>query len=137
MSEYEKQALDFLKKNNISFKQLDVDAGYPDWDNGSMHYCHKVRFSNKNTGKSMIVNFWGSVMDFMDGKDTATPYDVLACLQKYDVGSITEFMCDFGYEIHSYSDAKRLEKTYKAVCREYKAVCRVFGDCMEELQEIA
>lgn len=137
MSEYTKQANDFLKRNNISFKQVDVSCGHPDWDKNNLHYCHKIRILNKNTKKSMIVNFWGSVNDYYEGKETAEAYDVLACLQKYDVGTVDNFISAFGYDVDSYQEAKRIEKTYKAVCREYKAVCRVFSDCLDELCDIA
>lgn len=53
-----------------------------------------------------------------------TPYDVLACLQKYDVGSFEDFCNDFGYD----TDSRNAEKTYKAVCNEYKNLCRIFTD---------
>ena len=46
-------------------------------------------------------------------------------------------MAEFGYEVNSWKDVKRIEKTYKAVRREYNNVVRVFGDCMDALQEIA
>ena len=72
----------------------------------------------------------------MSSGQTPTSYDVLACLTKYDVGSIDNFVSEFGYEINSWEDAKRIEKTYKAVCREWKGVQRVFSDCLEELSEI-
>ena len=136
MNEYEKQAVDFLKKNNIRFTFDEPEIECPDWDNYEHFKFHCV-FYNRNTRKRMTVNFYSSRQDYFDGKDTVSAYDVLACLQKYDVGSMDDFVSEFGYEIHSYKDFKRLEKTYKAVCREVKGVQRVFADCMEDLQEIA
>lgn len=67
-----------------------------------------------------------------DGSKTPTMYDVLACLQKYDLGSFEDFCHEYGYD----EDSRRAERTYKAVCREYAAVERLFGDCMDELQEL-
>ena len=60
-------------------------------------------------------------------------YNVLACLQKYDVGTFEDFCNDFGYD----TDSRTAEKTYNAVCDEYKQLCAIFSDDeMEQLQEI-
>jgi len=60
-------------------------------------------------------------------------YDVLACLQKYDVGTFENFCSEFGYD----TDSRTAEKTYKAVCDEYKQLCAIFSDDeIEQLQEI-
>lgn len=62
-----------------------------------------------------------------------TIYDVLACLQKYDVGSFEDFCWEFGYNV----DSRRAEKIYKAVCKEYEKLCTIFTDEeMELMQEI-
>ena len=62
-----------------------------------------------------------------------TAYDVLACLQKYDVGTFENFCSEFGYD----TDSKRAEKTYKAVCEEWLNVQTLWNDIeIEQLQEI-
>lgn len=62
-----------------------------------------------------------------------TPYDVLACLTKYDPGTFEDFCSEFGYD----TDSKRAEKTYKAVCDEWLNICKLFTDAeIEQLQEI-
>ena len=136
MSEYEVKANEFLKENNIRFSYRGPDVKTCDWD-GKLHFMFKCRFFNRSTKKSMTVNFFSSLQDFCDCKETVTAYDVLACLQKYEVGTIDDFVSEFGYEVNSWEDVRKIEKTYKAVKREYKNVLRVFGDCMDELQEIA
>jgi len=55
-------------------------------------------------------------------------YSVLACLQKYDVGSFEDFCSDFGYD----EDSRTAEKTYKAVLKEWEAMERLFNN--EELE---
>jgi hypothetical protein len=57
-----------------------------------------------------------------------TMYDVLTCLQKYDVGTFDDFCSEFGYS----EDSRKAEKTYKAVLEEYNAMRLLFSD--EELQ---
>lgn len=62
-----------------------------------------------------------------------TPYDILACLQKYEVGSFENFCDEFGYNV----DSKKAEKTYNAVLKEWQEVQKLWSD--EEialLQEI-
>ncbi len=62
-----------------------------------------------------------------------TAYDVLACLQKYDVGTFEDFVNEFGYD----EDSKRAHKTYKAVVKEFDNVCKLWSDEeIEQLREI-
>ncbi len=57
-----------------------------------------------------------------------TLYDVLACLQKYEVGTFEDFCSDFGYDL----DSRTAKKTYKAVVKEYDKMCSLFNN--EELE---
>lgn len=60
-------------------------------------------------------------------------YSILACLQKYDVGTFEDFCSEFGYD----TDSRRAKKTYKAVVKEWQAINRLFSDEeIEEMQEI-
>jgi hypothetical protein len=62
-----------------------------------------------------------------------TAYNVLACLQKYDVGTFEDFCSEFGYD----EDSKRAEKIYKDVANEYTQLCALFTEEeMSQLQEI-
>lgn len=62
-----------------------------------------------------------------------TLYDVLACLQKYDVGSFEDFCWEFGYD----TDSRSAKKTYKAVVKEYDKMCSLFSENdLEVLREI-
>lgn len=62
-----------------------------------------------------------------------TAYDVLACLQKYEVGSFEDFCGEFGYDL----DSRTAKRTYKAVRKEFANVCKLWSDKeIEILQEI-
>lgn len=66
-----------------------------------------------------------------------TYYNVLACLEKYDVGTLDDFMLEFGYECKTAKDISNVLETYSAVCEEYKNLCMLFNDEeMEQLREI-
>lgn len=88
-------------------------------------------------GKLNVIDtdrFGGSLMDLKEVKGTPpTAYDVLTCLQKYDVGSFEDFCSEFGYD----TDSRSAKKTYKAVVKEFDNVCKLWSDEeIEQLQEI-
>lgn len=71
--------------------------------------------------------------DINENSEEPTAYDVLACLTKYDVGSLEDFCSEFGYD----TDSIKANETYKAVKDEYSGVCSIFNvDEMEQLREI-
>lgn len=55
---------------------------------------------------------------------TPTPYDVLACLTKYDPGTFEDFCSEFGYDV----DSRKAEGTYKAVVDEYRNLKMLYSD---------
>jgi len=60
-------------------------------------------------------------------------YDVLACLQKYEIDTFDNFCGEFCYE----TDSRKAYKTYKAVKREWENIDKLFtGEEIELLQEI-
>ena len=64
-------------------------------------------------------------------------YHVLACLTKYPVGSMDDFMHEFGYEIKCVNDMTNFINTYNAVVKEYNDLCRIFTpEQMKMLREI-
>lgn len=85
-------------------------------------------------------DYWPKVSEaYKIGPYTLTPakrppsaYDVLACLTKYDSGTFKDFCGDFGYS----DDSIKALETYRAVQEEWSEVRRMFGDCLDDLQEI-
>lgn len=66
-----------------------------------------------------------------------TPYSILACLEKYDVGSMDDFMYELGYEIKCVKDMTNFINIYNAVVKEYNDLCRIFTpEQMKMLREI-
>lgn len=62
-----------------------------------------------------------------------TAYDVLACITKYDPGTLENFCAEFGYDV----DSKKAEKTYIAVKDEWMNITRLFSESeMDILREI-
>lgn len=128
MTTYLNDALNFAKKHDVKLSFI----GDPEFkkhfsDDKDERYVFKCKLSRN--GKTYTFNFGQSIAQ---GCEEPTLYDILACLQKYDVGSFEDFCSEFGYN----EDSRTAERTYKAVCKEFKAVDRLFNDVIEELQEI-
>ena len=102
---------------------------YPDrfkWSKGlPPRLSHK---SYPTTGEAF--NAWQYLCEPV--KIAPTIYSILACLTKSDPGYFEEFCADYGYD----DDSITARDTWQAVVKEWREVERLFGDCLEELQEI-
>jgi hypothetical protein len=117
---YEKAANLAAKKLGIKLDVLSVEYGKHFYNDTQKMYIFKLKLSKG--GKKYTFNFGQSIAK---GGEEPTLYDVLACLQKYDVGTFNDFCSMFGYDGDS-------EKIYKAVVKEFEAMQRLFTD--EELE---
>jgi hypothetical protein len=135
MREYVKQAKDFLASCNATMKiTLLGKAVNENWGENEPRNNYRVTIATPR-GR-MQIRFWDSI-HCTKNNITPTEYDIIACLQKYEVGTIDDFVSEFGYEVHELADVKRIQKTYKAVVNEYKKICRCFTEeQIEAMQEI-
>ena len=135
MNEYVKQAQDFLKSCNatmqITYTGINTNK---DWDDKKLRNTYSVTITTPKG--SMKIKFWDSIYN-TEHAIKPTEYDILACLEKYDVGTIDDFVSEFGFEVHEWADIKRIENTYNAVVKEYQDLCRCFTpEQIEAMQEI-
>ena len=64
-------------------------------------------------------------------------YSILSSLEKYEVGSMDDFMYEFGYEIKSTKDMANFIQIYNNVVNEYNNLRRIFTpEQMVMLREI-
>ena len=68
-------------------------------------------------------------------KAIPTEYSILSCLTTYDVGSMDDFMHEFGYETKRTQDMTNFINTYNAVVKEYNDVRRCFTE--EQIEALA
>lgn len=128
MNTYEKQATDFLEKTGVTMSVEFKENGKHFEDDKDNRDIYTVKF--KRGRRSFRVIFGQSIAN---SGTPPTAYDVLACLQKYEVGTFEDFCGEFGYD----TDSKRSEKVYKAVVKEFDNVCKIWSDAeIEQLQEI-
>lgn len=125
---YQKQANDFAKKHGIKLTVIG-EPEYKRYFTGDKEYRFVFKLRLTRNKKSYTFNFGQSIAA---GAEEPDMYSVLTCLTRYDVGSFEDFCNEYGYD----KDSRTAERTYKAVCKEYKAVDRLFGDILEELEEI-
>ena len=125
LSEYVEMAENFLSKHNATMEIEEVDVR-------NRRFVYEVTIERGD--KSYTFEFTGSEYDYMHNEE-ANAYDVLACLQKYEVGTIDDFVYeyDYGTDKHSISE---IMSTYEAIKNEYENVYNLFRDCMIELREI-
>jgi len=157
-SEYEIQSEAFLQEHCIAFSARFLFHG-PHWE-GDKDNRNVWELSLTRRGKQTLsVKFGQSIADsFMYPSETGsllvaynstkrdkraksiqtkrnvpTPYDLLACLTKYDPGTFEDFCGEFGYD----TDSRKAEKTYFAVQGEWKKVHSFFSSNeIEKLSEI-
>lgn len=145
MSEYVQQAKDFLTSCNATMKMMYLGKeANANWNETKERDTYMVNIVTPRG--SMQVKFWDSVKNTNENIDRKycnrphkypTAYDILSCLQKYDVGDIEDFIDEFGYEIKKKGDLKRIMNIYDAVVKEYNDVHRCFTEeQIEAMQEI-
>lgn len=130
---YEAQALEFCRKYGVAIKAKEGVRPYKTFG-GLDYYITILR-----DGKRWAFWFTDSISNKEKHK-TPTAYDVLACLEKYEVAdNLHDFCAEFSYnEFDEYTgkEDKESRRIWKAVQKEYNNVVRMFGDCLEKLCEI-
>lgn len=126
--DYQKQGTDFLENTETVFKAEFVKNGFHFYDDKEKRDIYKITLSRE--GRSFSCNFGQSIAD-SNGKTPPTPYDVLTCLQKYEVGSFEDFCGEYGYD----TDSRRAEKIYNAAKEEYKNLQILYNDREVELMQ--
>ena len=124
MNEYTEQANQFLAATNTKFSAKFHRYGKHFPNDKRERYIFTCTFERGE--KQFSLKFGQSIMA---GSKTPTAYDVLACLQKYDVGSFKDFCTSFGYEQTNIN-----ESVYKAVCKEFEKVSNFWTE--EELEQL-
>lgn len=136
-SEYDKQAREFMEKTGTTFKAILIghDKYCPD-DKESRDIYQIVLVRGEKTwtfrfGQSLSNS--GKSLDDRRGRKAPKPYDVLACITKYDPDTFGDFCDECGYD----NDSIKAHKIYLDVQKEWKKCERMFGDVIEELREIS
>lgn len=125
--DYNAQTNKIAKKLGLTLKVISQKFGKYFPSDTDSRFIFKMKLQR---GKKSYTFNYGQSIEM--GSNHPTMYDILSCLQKYEVGTFEDFCGDFGYD----TDSRTAEKTYKAVCKEYEAMTRLFNqEELEKLQE--
>lgn len=122
-----------LNKIGVTYK-ITLNGKVNKWD--YLRDTYKVILTNKASQQYSFI-FCTSINDT---KNHILPsiYDVLACVQKYEIDSdLQNFVDEFGYEIDSVKSYKEVKTIHKECIKEYQGILKIFGEHLEELQEVA
>lgn len=119
-----------LARSNKSTVAFTVDF----WNSYNDEEFNAWKFGNAGLSVIRENAYWDKFKrERSSPRKLPTAYDVLASIQKSDVGTFEDFCGDFGYD----SDSRQAEKTYHAVAAEWKRVRAFFTEAeIEAMQEI-
>lgn len=123
MTNYELQAEKFLEKYGLKLRIYNKRKKAPSWDN-KLHNTYSWKLQNSK-GEKTSGKFYDSLYNTNESI-LPTAYDILACLQKYDIGTIDDFIQTFGFDCKKIP-ISQIRKTYKLVVKEYQGLCTVLG----------
>jgi hypothetical protein len=138
MNEYEQQAKDFLDSTGTKMviRKTGTVRGFPFEKNGTdLHDRYSVTLVRGD--KKCRFPFYGSVFDYLHNK-RPTPYDILACLQSYEVpDDMWEFAEEYGFKIRCKEDYERVKKCWRGCRQQYRDLCEMYEpELMEKLTDI-
>lgn len=135
LTSYDLQAQAFLERTRTRMKVRFVSHGryFNEHEDERDIFCVYFTRDRGDHNASIAIRFGQSINKSTgDGGEPPSAYDVLACLTKSEPGTFEEFCAEYGYD----NDSIAALTTYKAVVKEWQKVRRIWGDCLEELQEI-
>lgn len=128
ISTYEQQAIDFLEATDAIFKATFLKNGKHWEDDKEDRDIYEITLQRRQ--RKYTFNFGQSIAH---SGEWPTAYDVLACIQKYEVGTFENFCSEFGYD----EDSRKAEKIYNAVKDEYQNIAMLWNENeLEQLREI-
>lgn len=136
MSEYDKQAKDFLKATGteLIMQQIRPEvANRPSWaTEEKIQHGYEYRVALVRNGKDYRFSFWDSIANAERNKKP-TAYDILACLNPSHATTFQEFCDEYGYD----SDSRQVFNQWQEVEKETKALHNLFSEAeLDQLGEI-
>lgn len=119
--DYNKEIKEILKIKNINVKIIYVTKSFTNWDKDNLHNQYKVVLIRDT--KTMQFDFWDSIRNTEEEKKP-TVYDVLSCLEWYELGDFDDFCYNYGYDNDSitafklYAECQKQQKDLFALIPE-------------------
>jgi hypothetical protein len=133
---YEQQAIDFLNATNTEFKAEFIEHNFYFEGDKEKRDIYKITLKRGNRrysfkfGQSIVNSGYLTVNKKFK---SPTPYDVLACLEKYEHETFKDFCDNFGYD----TDSRSAKKIYKACKKQFEKLSSLYNESeMDLLREI-
>lgn len=111
--EYNKEMRKILTHAGINVDIIYITKSFTNWDKDNLHNQYKVVL--KRGKNEMQFDFWDSLYNTNNNKKPTT-YDVIACLEWYNIYDFEDFCFNFGYDIDSikafniYTECQKQQK---------------------------
>jgi hypothetical protein len=99
MSEYDKQAQDFITEHSLKIRLTFLGEQINKWDDQNYRPKYKVTITRKGgIGKKLTFTFWDSIANYEKGKEPSA-YSILTCLSSdlNTPSTFEDFCSEFGY----------------------------------------
>ena len=113
MKEYNTKMKEIIKNAGIDINIIYITKSHTNWDKDNLHNQYKVIL--KRGLKQMQFDFWDSIHNTQNGLKPTT-YDVIACLEWYQIFDFEDFCFNFGYDTDSikafniYTECQKQQK---------------------------
>lgn len=129
--DYNKEIIKILNKSGIETDIAYITRSYTNWDKDNLHNQYKVVLKRGN--EQMQFDFWDSLYNTQNNIRPST-YDVIACLEWYDIYDFEDFCLNFGYN----TDSIKAFEIYKTYQKQQKELFKLIPEekIREEIREI-
>ena len=129
--DYNKEIIKILNKSGIEIDIVYITKSYTNWDKDKLHNQYKVVLKRGN--KQMQFDFWDCLYNTQNNIKPST-YDVIACLEWYNIYDFEDFCLDFGYN----TDSIKAFEIYKTCQKQQKELFELIPEekIREEIKEI-
>ncbi len=144
ISEYEKQALDFLESTNTSLKIAYSHTDKYFSNDTEKRDIYRFTFENKKSVYSAlfgdsIVNTKknGSAKNRFTQRINPTAYDILTCMDSYMPDTFEDFCAEFGYDDQPLSEHDNVMRVFLNVREQVNGMNKLFNsEQLGQLSEI-
>ena len=129
--DYNKEIIKILNKSGIETDIVYISKSYTNWDKDNLHNQYKVVLKRGN--EQMQFDFWDSLYNTQNNIIPST-YDVIACLEWYDIYDFEDFCLNFGYN----TDSIKAFEIYRTYQKQQKELFKLIPEekIREEIREI-
>lgn len=129
--DYEKKMNEILKRNGIKVNIIYIRRSTCNWDKENLHDYYKVTLTRGN--KTITFDYFASIINTEEHKKPSN-YDVVSCLEWYEIYDFEDFCLNFGYD----TDSIKALNTYLECQKQQKELFNIIPEenIKEEIREI-